>query len=101
MPTSSRCGDVNQPITLPFSYQTPAPNRPKPPQTAQVEKVQYKNVTFTVWDVGGQEKLRPLWRFYFTNTDALIFVVDSADRDRIGRAAQVRRLRRLAVGFGG
>jgi hypothetical protein len=27
----------------------------------QVEKVQYKNVTFTVWDVGGQEKLRPLW----------------------------------------
>jgi Arf/Sar family protein len=26
-----------------------------------VEKVQYKNVMFTVWDVGGQEKLRPLW----------------------------------------
>jgi hypothetical protein len=30
-----------------------------------VEKVQYKNVMFTVWDVGGQEKLRPLWRHYF------------------------------------
>ena len=42
-----------------------------------VEKVQYKNVVFTVWDVGGQEKLRPLWRHYFNNTDALIFVVDS------------------------
>lgn len=52
-----------------------------------VEKVQYKNVTFTVWDVGGQEKLRPLWRHYFTNTDGLIYVVDSQDRDRIGRAA--------------
>lgn len=34
-----------------------------------VEKVQYKNVVFTVWDVGGQEKLRPLWRHYFNNTD--------------------------------
>ena len=33
-----------------------------------VEKVQYKNVVFTVWDVGGQEKLRPLWRHYFNNT---------------------------------
>ncbi|KAG2539028.1 hypothetical protein PVAP13_9NG367500 [Panicum virgatum] len=51
-----------------------------------VEKVQYKNVVFTVWDVGGQEKLRPLWRHYFTNTDALIYVVDSLDRERIGRA---------------
>jgi Arf/Sar family protein len=49
--------------------------------------VQYKNVLFTVWDVGGQEKLRPLWRHYFTNTDGLIYVVDCADRERIPRAA--------------
>ncbi|KAF7149005.1 hypothetical protein RHSIM_Rhsim03G0221000 [Rhododendron simsii] len=53
-----------------------------------VEKVQYKNVEFTVWDVGGQEKLRPLWRHYFNNTDGLIYVVDSLDRDRIGKAKQ-------------
>lgn len=52
-----------------------------------VEKVQYKNVIFTVWDVGGQEKLRPLWRHYFNNTDALIYVVDCCDRERIGRAS--------------
>ncbi|KAK4433195.1 ADP-ribosylation factor 2 [Sesamum alatum] len=51
-----------------------------------VEKVQYKNVIFTVWDVGGQEKLRPLWRHYFNNTDGLIYVVDSLDRERIGMA---------------
>lgn len=37
-----------------------------------MEKVQYKNVIFTVWDVGGQEKLRPLWRHYFNNTDGLV-----------------------------
>ncbi|KAK4436150.1 ADP-ribosylation factor 1 [Sesamum alatum] len=53
-----------------------------------VEKVQYKNVIFTVWDVGGQEKLRPLWRHYFSNTDGLIYVVDSLDRERIGRAKE-------------
>ncbi|KAL5167916.1 Protein EXPORTIN 1A [Glycine soja] len=53
-----------------------------------VEKVQYKNVIFTVWDVGGQEKLRPLWRHYFNNTDGLIYVVDSLDRERIGKAKQ-------------
>ena len=52
-----------------------------------VEKVQYKNVLFTVWDVGGQEKLRPLWRHYFNNTDGLIYVVDSQDRERVSRAA--------------
>ncbi|CAH9136852.1 unnamed protein product [Cuscuta epithymum] len=53
-----------------------------------VEKVQYKNCIFTVWDVGGQEKLRPLWRHYFNNTDGLIYVVDSLDRERIGNAKQ-------------
>mmetsp|Transcript_5905 Transcript_5905/g.17771 ORF Transcript_5905/g.17771 Transcript_5905/m.17771 type:complete len:192 (-) Transcript_5905:86-661(-) len=53
-----------------------------------VEKVQYKNVQFTVWDVGGQEKLRPLWRHYFQKTDGLIYVVDSFDSERMARAAQ-------------
>ena len=52
-----------------------------------MEKVQYKNVLFTVWDVGGQEKLRPLWRHYFNNTDGLIYVVDCQDTDRLQRAA--------------
>ena len=52
-----------------------------------MEKVQYKNVLFTVWDVGGQEKLRPLWRHYFNNTDGLIYVVDSCDRERVMKAA--------------
>ena len=58
-----------------------------------VEKVQYKNVLFTVWDVGGQEKLRPLWRHYFNNTDGLIYVVDSQDRERVNRAASEFKVR--------
>ncbi|KJE88790.1 ADP-ribosylation factor [Capsaspora owczarzaki ATCC 30864] len=53
-----------------------------------VETVQYKNVKFNVWDVGGQDKIRPLWRHYYTGTQGLIFVVDSADRDRIDEARQ-------------
>jgi ADP-ribosylation factor protein 1 len=51
-----------------------------------VETVEYKNINFTVWDVGGQDKIRPLWRHYYQNTQGLIFVVDSNDRDRIGEA---------------
>ena len=39
-------------------------------------------------DVGGQDKIRPLWRHYYTGTQGLIFVVDCADRDRIDEARQ-------------
>jgi len=51
-----------------------------------VESVEYKNINFTVWDVGGQDKIRPLWRHYFQNTQGVIFVVDSNDRERVGEA---------------
>ena len=51
-----------------------------------VEAVEYKNISFTVWDVGGQDKIRPLWKHYYSNTQGVIFVVDSNDRDRIGEA---------------
>jgi len=47
-----------------------------------VETVEYKNLSFTVWDVGGQDKIRPLWRHYYQGTNGLIYVVDSNDRDR-------------------
>lgn len=45
-----------------------------------------KNVTFTVWDVGGQDHLRPLWRHYFHGTEGLVFVVDSSDQERFPEA---------------
>jgi len=55
-----------------------------------VETVQYQNIRFTVWDVGGQSKLRQLWRHYYRGTEALIFVVDSSDTapDRIELARE-------------
>lgn len=52
-----------------------------------VETLEYKSIAFTVWDVGGQEKLRTLWRHYYANTQALIFVVDSSDRARLSEAS--------------
>ena len=47
-----------------------------------------KGVTFTVWDVGGQDKIRRLWRYYYQNTHGLVFVVDSADKERMNEAAE-------------
>uniref|UniRef100_A0A6S9DTD2 Uncharacterized protein n=1 Tax=Heterosigma akashiwo TaxID=2829 RepID=A0A6S9DTD2_HETAK len=53
-----------------------------------VETLQYKNIKFQVWDLGGQTSIRPYWRCYYPNTDAIIFVVDSADAERVHVARQ-------------
>jgi len=53
-----------------------------------VETVTYKNLKFQVWDLGGQTSIRPYWRCYYSNTDAIIYVVDSVDKDRIGISKQ-------------
>ncbi|KAG6916083.1 hypothetical protein DXG01_008511 [Tephrocybe rancida] len=53
-----------------------------------VENVEYKNISFNVWDVGGQGKIRPLWRHYFQGAQGIIFVVDSNDQDRIAEARE-------------
>lgn len=53
-----------------------------------VEVLQYKSIKFQVWDLGGQTSIRPYWRCYYPNTDAIIFVVDSCDSSRLGTAQQ-------------
>eukprot|EP01088_Endostelium_zonatum_P014248 TRINITY_DN3041_c0_g1_i1.p1 TRINITY_DN3041_c0_g1~~TRINITY_DN3041_c0_g1_i1.p1 ORF type:complete len:178 (-),score=31.98 TRINITY_DN3041_c0_g1_i1:108-641(-) len=53
-----------------------------------VETIKTKYVTFTVWDVGGQDKLRQLWKHYYLSSSAVIYVVDSNDRDRIEEASR-------------
>ncbi|PIO66951.1 hypothetical protein TELCIR_11317 [Teladorsagia circumcincta] len=35
-----------------------------------LETVEYRNVSFTVWDVGGQQRIRALWKYYFRDTQA-------------------------------
>lgn len=53
-----------------------------------VETVSYKNIKFQVWDLGGQTSIRPYWRCYYANTDAVIYVIDSQDRDRISTSKE-------------
>ncbi|XP_076901726.1 ADP-ribosylation factor-like [Bidens hawaiensis] len=50
--------------------------------------LEYENIRFTVWDLGGQESIRAMWRYYYRirNTHALIFVVDSNNMQRIYQA---------------
>ena len=50
------------------------------------ESIQHKNFKLNVWDVAGQDSLRSLWKHYYQNTKAVIFVVDSSDKKRIGLA---------------
>ncbi len=48
-----------------------------------VETIEVGKMNLTVWDVGGQEKIRMLWRHYYDNLNGLVFVVDSTDRERL------------------
>lgn len=41
-----------------------------------------------MWDLGGQSQIRPYWRCYYPNTKALVFVIDSSDRNRIDMVKQ-------------
>ena len=46
-----------------------------------VETIKHKNLELLIFDVGGQA--RSLWSYYFEDLDALIFVIDTTDFDRI------------------
>ncbi|XP_047005212.1 ADP-ribosylation factor 4-like [Schistocerca americana] len=62
---------------------------PMPTLGFNVETVEYKNICFIVWDVGGQDKVRRLWQQYYANTFAIIFVVDSTDKERMPLASSI------------
>jgi ADP-ribosylation factor-like protein 2 len=58
-----------------------------------IQSLEYGGYLLNVWDVGGQTTLRAYWRNYFEATDGLIWVVDSADRRRLGDCrAELRAL---------
>ena len=42
-----------------------------------------KGVTFTFWDIGGKDNMRPLWKSYIRSADGILFVVDSSDKDGV------------------
>ena len=50
---------------------------------SNVEEVVWKNIHFIMWDLGGQQSLRAAWSTYYTNTEFIIMVIDSTDRERL------------------
>ena len=50
-----------------------------------VENIKYKKLDLVVWDIGGQDRLRPLWKHYFEGMDGIIFMVDINDNNRSQR----------------
>jgi small GTP-binding protein len=66
------------------------------PTTAyNIKDVKYKDVTLGIWDVAGKESLRNLWRHYYPDTDAIVWVVDSADQARLEES--VTTLKRMVL----
>eukprot|EP01105_Mastigella_eilhardi_P028319 TRINITY_DN924_c0_g2_i3.p1 TRINITY_DN924_c0_g2~~TRINITY_DN924_c0_g2_i3.p1 ORF type:complete len:185 (-),score=51.50 TRINITY_DN924_c0_g2_i3:218-730(-) len=55
----------------------------KPTQGFNVKSLQHDNFKLNVWDIGGQQALRPYWRNYFDDVDALVYVIDSTDDARM------------------
>lgn len=53
-----------------------------------METVHFGDLEFCVWDLGGQDKIRPLWRHYFEGSKGVIFVVDASDRSQFQVAKQ-------------
>lgn len=50
-----------------------------------IDTVQFDDYNVNVWDVGGQKSIRTFWKNYFERTEGLIWVVDCADRSRLGK----------------
>jgi small GTP-binding protein len=51
-----------------------------------VERIDSDCAVYEMWDVGGQNAIRPLWRHYFQGVQALIYVIDSTERSRFEEA---------------
>lgn len=54
-----------------------------PTTGSNVEEINFKKTRFLIWDIGGQETLRASWNAYYCNTEIVIVVVDSTDRERL------------------
>ena len=57
-----------------------------------VETVEYKDVMLRVWDLGGQSQIIPYWRCYYIETACVVFVIDSADAERLPSALSELKL---------
>ena len=61
----------------------PPPNKHQRVYGFNIKSLNHDGFKLNVWDIGGQKAIRPYWRNYFEQTDAMVYVIDSADRKRI------------------
>jgi len=84
-----------------LTYLKSGPNDivPKPSVGFDVQEVKYKGVVMSIYDVAGGVKVRDLWRHYYGDSDAIVWVVDCADQGRLAesRAALATALKDAAM----
>lgn len=51
-----------------------------------VGRITHRDLGLTIWDVGGHNLLRQLWKHHFQGAHVLIYVVDSNDQRRLEEA---------------
>ena len=72
-----------------------------PTQGFNIKSLMQDGFKLNVWDIGGQKSIRPYWRNYFDQTDALVYVIDSADSRRMEETAtELGQLARSPASFG-
>ena len=72
-----------------------------PTQGFNIKSLMQDGFKLNVWDIGGQKSIRPYWRNYFDQTDALVYVIDSADSRRMEETAtELGQLARSTASFG-
>ncbi len=65
---------IGKPISAPM----------KPTIGFNLEEITFQSLKLKIWDISGQEKCRELWKHYYEGSNGIVFVVDSADKERIG-----------------
>ena len=48
-----------------------------------MRKISKGNVTIKLWDIGGQPRFRSMWERYCRGVNAIVYMVDAADADKI------------------
>mmetsp|Transcript_86140 Transcript_86140/g.240898 ORF Transcript_86140/g.240898 Transcript_86140/m.240898 type:complete len:186 (+) Transcript_86140:97-654(+) len=59
-----------------------------PTQGFNIKSLVHGSFKLNVWDIGGQQSIRPYWSNYFKASDALVYVVDSSDSRRFDESTK-------------